>query len=47
MKDYHKLTEEENKAIDAALMESDKGEVYSHDEVMIEAKDKFQHLKFK
>ena len=47
MEGYYELSEEENKAIDAALRESEKGEVYSHDEVMREAKEKYPHLKFK
>jgi hypothetical protein len=43
----HKLSEEENEAIDAALKASEEGQTYSHDEVMNAAKDKFPHLKFK
>jgi len=40
----YKLSEEEKKAVDEALEESEK---YSHDEVMKEAKQKYPNLKFK
>lgn len=43
----YQLTEEENIAIDEALKVSEKGEVYSHDEVMNESKTKYPNLKFK
>lgn len=43
----HKLSEEENEALDAALKASEEGKTYSHDEVMNAAKDKFPHLKFR
>jgi hypothetical protein len=43
----YKLSEEENKAIDAALIESEEGNTYPHDEIVSEARNKFPHLKFK
>ncbi|HKJ42790.1 MAG TPA: hypothetical protein VKA27_11905 [Sunxiuqinia sp.] len=43
----YQLSEEENKAIDSALEASEKGETYSHNEVVSEAKKKYPNLKFK
>jgi hypothetical protein len=43
----YQLTEEENVAVDEALKVSEKGEVYSHDEVMNASKTKYPNLKFK
>jgi formylmethanofuran dehydrogenase subunit B len=44
---HYKLSEEENEAIDLALKVSEEGIIYSHDEVISEAKDKFPNLRFK
>ncbi len=44
---HYKLSEDENEAIDLALKVSEKGETYSHDDVVSEAKNKFPNLKFK
>ena len=43
----YQLSEEENEAIDSALKESEKGETYSHKDVVSEAKKKYPNLKFK
>lgn len=44
---HYTLTKEEKEAIDSALIASEKGETYTHDEVSIEAKKKYPNLKFK
>lgn len=41
------LTDLEREAIDEAMIASEKGEVYSHDKVMKEAKRKHPNLRFK
>jgi len=41
------LSDLEKKAIDEALIASEKGEVYSHNKVMKEAKRKHPNLRFK
>lgn len=43
----YQLSEEENEALDSALKASEKGEPYSHDDVVSEAKKKYPNLKFK
>lgn len=43
----YKLSKAERKAVEEALLESEKGSTHSHEEVMIEAKQKYPNLKFK
>jgi predicted transcriptional regulator len=43
----YKLSENENKAINDALESSKNGEVYSHEEVIEEARRKYPNLKFR
>lgn len=42
----YKLSKTERKAVEEAFEESEKGNVYSHEDVMIEAKQKYPNLKF-
>jgi len=42
----YKLPEDERKAIEDALEESEKGNTHSHEDVMFEAKQKYPNLKF-
>ncbi|MBI4647643.1 MAG: hypothetical protein HY738_13915 [Bacteroidia bacterium] len=43
----HHLSEAEKKAIAQALESSDKGEAYSHEQVMNEAREKYPNLRFR
>lgn len=43
----YRLSDVEKKAIDEALIASEKGEIYSHNKVMKEAKQKHPNLRFK
>ncbi len=43
----YKLSKAEQNAVEEALAESEKGNTHSHEEVMIEARQKYPNLKFK
>ncbi len=43
----YKLSDAERNAIESALEESKKGNIYSHENVMAEAKQRYPNLKFK